>query len=184
MRKLPEVLTDDEGSRLLAVRNRRYPSGLRDWCVINIMLSAGLRAAEVLDLKWHGIELASGKLMVRRGKGKKDRVLWFNGILQETLGKWRARCPDSLYVFPTNQGKRQHDSALRAMVKRRGVKAGIAKDVHPHMLRHSFATRLYRESKDIRLTQKALGHADLSTTMIYTHLVDEDMEASLKAQSW
>jgi integrase/recombinase XerD len=67
------------------------------------------------------------------------------------------------------------------MVKRRGNKAGIQhKDVHPHMLRHTFATELYRQTKDIRLVQKALGHSDLSTTMIYTHIVDEDMEAALK----
>ena len=67
------------------------------------------------------------------------------------------------------------------MVKRRGQKAGLGhKDVHPHMLRHTFATELYRQTKDIRLVQKALGHADLSTTMIYTHIVDDDLEAALK----
>jgi integrase/recombinase XerD len=74
-----------------------------------------------------------------------------------------------------------HASALRAMVKRRGDKAGLQhKDVHPHMLRHTFATELYRQTKDIRLVQKALGHSDLSTTMIYTHIVDADLEAALK----
>jgi len=66
------------------------------------------------------------------------------------------------------------------MVKRRGRKAGIAKDVHPHMLRHTYATELYRQNKDIRLVQKALGHASLSTTMIYTHIVDDDLEAAMR----
>ncbi len=66
------------------------------------------------------------------------------------------------------------------MVKRRAEKAGIVKDVHPHMLRHTFATEFYRQTKDIRLTQKMLGHADLSTTMIYTHVVDEDAEKAMR----
>ncbi len=69
------------------------------------------------------------------------------------------------------------------MVKRRADKAGIPKDVHPHMLRHTFATEFYRQTKDIRLTQKMLGHADLSTTMIYTHIVDADAEAAMRAFS-
>jgi integrase/recombinase XerD len=67
------------------------------------------------------------------------------------------------------------------MVKRRARKAGITKDVHPHMCRHTYATELYRASKDIRLVQKALGHASLSTTMIYTHIVDDDMEEAMRA---
>jgi integrase/recombinase XerD len=67
------------------------------------------------------------------------------------------------------------------MMKRRGKKAGIAKGVHPHMLRHTYATKLYREKKNIRLVQKALEHAHLSTTMIYPHIVDDDMEAAMRA---
>ena len=71
-------------------------------------------------------------------------------------------------------------TAPRAMVKRWSSKAGLTKDVHPHMLRHTFATELYRQTKEIRLVQKALGHSDLSTTMIYTHILDEDLAAALK----
>ena len=82
---------------------------------------------------------------------------------------------------PTRKGTPTYSAALRAMVKRRGRKAGLGhKDVHPHMLRHTFATELYRQTKDIRLVQKALGHADLSTTMIDTPIVDNDLEAALK----
>jgi hypothetical protein len=72
------------------------------------------------------------------------------------------------------------DRDLRAMVKLRAQKVGITKDVHPHMLRHTFATDLYRDTKDIRLVQKTLGHADLSTTMIYTHLVDDDVAHAMR----
>jgi integrase/recombinase XerD len=99
------------------------------------------------------------------------------------LRRWRAQRPQSAngLLFTTLKGTPIHASALRAMVKRRGTKAGLRhKDVHPHMLRHTFATELYRQTKDIRLVQKALGHSDLSTTMIYTHIVDEDLEVALK----
>ena len=72
------------------------------------------------------------------------------------------------------------DRDMRAMVKRRAQKVGLTKDVHPHMLRHTFATDLYRVTKDIRLVQKTLGHADLSTTMIYTHLVDDDVAHAMR----
>jgi integrase/recombinase XerD len=125
----------------------------------------------------------SGKLTVRQGKGKKDRILWLNEPVLEDLRQWRGRRPASAngLLFTTLAGRPIYASALRAMVKRRGNKAGLQhKDVHPHMLRHTFATELYRQTKDIRMVQKCLGHSDLSTTMIYTHIVDEDMEAALK----
>ena len=83
-------------------------------------------------------------------------------------------------LFTTLEGKLLSDRYLRVMVKRYGTKAGVLKDVHPHTLRHTFATDLYRETKNIRLVQKALGHADLSTTMIYTHIVDDELEDALK----
>ena len=141
---------------------------------------SGLRAGEVLNLTWRDMDLQTGKLLVRRGKGDKDRQVWVNGDTVELLRAWRERTPASRYAFPTLKGTRMYDSALREMVKRRGIKAGIAKDVHPHMLRHTYATELYRETKDIRLVQKALGHAHLSTTMIYTHIVDDDMETAMR----
>lgn len=84
-------------------------------------------------------------------------------------------------IFTTLDGNPVSVRYVQAMVKRHAARAGITKSVHPHTLRHSFATDLYRETKDIRLTQKALGHANSATTQIYTHLVDEDLEAALKS---
>jgi integrase/recombinase XerD len=84
-------------------------------------------------------------------------------------------------IFTTLAGKPVSVRYVQAAVKRYTARAGITKSVPPHALRHSFATDLYRETKDIRLTQKALGHANLATTQIYTHLVDEDLEAALKS---
>ena len=179
--KLPEVLTQDECRALAAATNPRYLTGLRDRCIIRLMLNTGLRSAECLDLKLTDIDWNSGQMMVREGKGQKDRALWINPDVLELLQKWRARRPDgSDYLFITGKGGPVSGRALKAMVERRGKKAGLTKHVHPHTLRHSFATEMYRQTKDIRRVQKMLGHADLSTTMIYTHIVDEDVETAMK----
>ncbi len=180
-RRLPDVLTRDEARALLATPNRYYPTGQRDLCMLKLMLNAGLRASEVLSLTWRDGDLHTGRLVIRRGKGDKDRQVWVNDEVLAQMRAWRERSPESRYCFPTLKGTRIYDAALREMVKRRGRKAGISKDVHPHMLRHTYATELYRETKDIRLVQKALGHANLSTTMIYTHIVDDDMETAMLA---
>jgi len=180
-RRLPEVLTRAEARALLATPNRSYPTGQRDRCLLKLMLNAGLRASEVLNLTWRDVDLQTGKLLLRRAKGDKDRQVWVNDDTLALLRAWRERTPPSPYCFPTLNGTRIYSAALREMVKRRGRKAGISKDVHPHMLRHTYATELYRATKDIRLVQKALGHAQLSTTMIYTHIVDDDLETAMRA---
>jgi len=108
-------------------------------------------------------------------------VLWLNEEALEWLRRWRERRPvQRAVLFTTLAGKPLRDNYLRVMVKRYGQKARIGKDVHPHMLRHTFATDLYRETKNIRLVQKALGHASLGTTMIYTHIVDDELEDALR----
>ncbi len=180
-RRLPEVLTREEAAALLSAPSRYYPTGRRDRCIIKLMLNAGLRASEVLNLAWRDVDLQTGKLVVRKGKGNKDRQVWVGDETLCLLRIWREEAPACPWCFPTLGGTRIHSAQLRAMVKRRGKKAGIRKDVHPHICRHTYATELYRSSKDIRLVQKALGHASLSTTMIYTHIVDDDMEEAMRA---
>lgn len=184
-RKLPEVLTEDEQARLLAQPNPRYPTGERNYLLMRLMLNAGLRLAEATALKWRDIDLTTGKLMVRQGKGAKDRTLWVGEGDVERLRSWRERqaavCGSCEYVFTTLQGRPLSHRYVQQMVKRYAAKAGIEKNVHPHTLRHSFATDLYRETGKIRLVQKALGHSDLSTTQIYTHIVDEELEEALKS---
>jgi site-specific recombinase XerD len=150
-------------------------------CLITLMLNAGLRASEAFHLRAWDIDWTSGQIMVREGKGKKDRCLWLNEADLDLLRSRKSRRPIAgELLFTTLHGTPLKDRDLRAMVKRRARKAGIVKDVHPHMLRHTFATDLYRVTKDIRLVQKTLGHADLSTTMIYTHLVDDDVVHAMR----
>lgn len=180
-KKLPETLNTEERRTLLSAPRRQAPTGHRDLCMITLMLNTGLRASEVLHLRVRDIDWTSGQLMVREGKGKKDRTLWLNEPDLELLRSWRVRRPVAgELLFTTLHGTPVKDRDLREMVKRRAHKVGITKDVHPHMLRHTFATDLYRATKDIRLVQKTLGHADLSTTMIYTHLVDDDMAHAMR----
>jgi site-specific recombinase XerD len=147
------------------------------------MLNTGLRAAEVLNIKTRDIDWSTGKLMVRQGKGKKDRSSWIGEEDLALLQRWvikKARLPESAWLFTSRDGKLIQTRYLRYMVKRLAKKAGISKDVHPHTLRHTFATDLYRQTKNLRLTQKALGHSQITSTMIYTHIIDDELEDALK----
>ena len=177
---LPEVLTSEERQALLSSPNPACRTGLRNLCMLALMLNAGLRSAELLNLHPRDIDPATGRLKVRQGKGKKDRILWLSEADLELLQRWLKIRPDSQYLFCTLSGGKILSRYLRYLVKRLSTQAGIAKDIHPHTLRHTFATDLYRETKNIRLVQKALGHSDLSTTMIYTHIVDEELEEAMK----
>jgi len=183
--KLPTVLTEGEQAKLLEQPNPRYPTGERNRTLLQLMLNTGLRLAEVTALKWHDLDLTIGKLMVRQGKGAKDRTLWVAEADIDRLRSWRERqakqCGDCANVFTTLEGKPLGHRYVQRMVKRYSAKAGIDKNISPHTLRHSFATDLYRETSKIRLVQKVLGHSDLSTTMIYTHIFDEEVEGALKS---
>lgn len=178
--RIPETLTDDERLALLRMPNPKCPTGLRNLCMMTLMLNTGLRASEVLNLKTKDINWTSGKLMVRQGKNKKDRTLWLNEDDLELLRQWREKKPESDYLFSTLEGKAVNDRYLRALVARLAKKAGIDKNVHPHTLRHSFATDLYRQTKDLRMVQKALGHSNIQTTTIYTHVIDDDLENAMR----
>ncbi len=181
-KKLPKVLTFEEQRALVAQPNPRYLSGLRNRCLIRIGLEAGLRAGELVALKPGHLDMRTCRLVVREGKGAKDRVLWISDDLRDLIGRWLARRPPSPWLFPTRDGGQINTRYLRTMVKHYAVKAGIAEAerVTPHVLRHTFATDLLRETKNIILVQKALGHSDVSTTMIYTHVQDDELEAALR----
>lgn len=184
--QLPKILTDEEVERLLSQPNRRYWGPHRDYLFMRVILKAGLRASEATGLRPAHVDLMSGKLMVREGKGAKDRTLWLGEEVLEELRSWVDRRADvagaSDYLFPTRKGTEVATSHLRRSVKRYARKAelGEVERVSPHTLRHTFATRLLEATGNIRQVQKALGHADISTTMVYTHVVDEELEAAMK----
>lgn len=181
-KRLPEVLNREEQEALLSAPNLKAPTGLRNYAMLTLFLNLGLRVAEAVNLKVNDIDWSNGQLVVRQGKGKKDRVLWLTDEDIKTLKSWLAIRPvDSVYLFCPLKGGYMNDRYIRDFVKRYSFKKGIKKDVHPHTLRHSFATDLFRKTGNIRLVQKALGHASIATTMIYTHIVDEQLESALKS---
>jgi site-specific recombinase XerD len=184
--RIPEVLTATEQEALLAQPNPRYPTGERNRTLLRLMLDTGLRLSEATALRWRDIDLATGKLTVRQGKGSKDRTLWITDEDLEMLRSWRQRQARDVsggceFIFTTLAGTAVSSRYVQQMVKRYAARAGIEKNIHPHTLRHSFATDLYRQTTNIRLTQKALGHANLATTQIYTHIVDEELEGALRS---
>ena len=204
-RKIPEVLSREEQKKLLNVFNTRYLSPHRNKTMISLMLNTGLRLSEVINLKWKHLDLQTGKLKVVEGKGSKDRILWINNETLEKLRNWRERQVKEVgnmdHVFTTSTGNKLDPSDIRSMIYTYSKKAGIQEEIEkhykdekgnelldtykekkikPHTLRHTFATDLLRETNNLRLVQKTLGHSDISTTQIYTHIVDSEMEEALK----
>ncbi len=184
-RKLPVVLTGDEREALLAQPNSRYPTGERNYIMLRVMLDTGLRLSETTCLRWDNIHFLSGKLKVQEGKGAKNRILWLSKKIISLLKKWKDRQGIEIgsveHVFTTLSGVSLNGRYVRAMIKRYSKKAKITKSVSPNTLRHTFAIELYKVTKNIRIVQKALGHSDLSTTMVYSDIVDGELEEAMKS---
>lgn len=184
-RKIPDILTEEEQQKLLDVFNMRYLSPHRNKTMIKLFLDSGLRLSEMINLKWKDINLQTGKLKVVQGKGAKDRVIWINDGILDMLREWRERQVKDVgavdYVFSTKKGDKLNPRDVRQMVYTYAKKAGITdKEVSPHTFRHTFASDLLRATNNLRKVQKALGHSDISTTQIYTHIVDEELEEAMK----
>lgn len=183
-KKIPEFLTVQEQEQLINVFNVRYFSSHKNKVMIQLFLNTGLRLAEMIDCKWKDINLMTGQLKVVEGKGKKDRIVWIDEDMIAILEQWKERQSKELgkqeYVFTNRYGKQLVARDIREMVTAYSIKAGIEKHVSPHTLRHSFATDLLRVTDNIRKVQKALGHSDISTTQIYTHIVDSELEEAMK----
>ena len=191
-RRLPVVLTADESERLVMAAGRRYPSNLRNRALLLVMLDAGLRLSECLHLEWRDLELLTGELKVRQGKGRKDRLVWLGERAVEALVAWRRRQVDEVSrrggnlvhapAFSTLAGGALGARYVQRMVERLAGRARIFyKRVSPHTLRHTFATDLYRRTRDLALVAKALGHSSITTTTIYTHLTDPELETAMRA---
>jgi integrase/recombinase XerD len=178
-RPIPDVLTPDEQAQLLAA----MPSGTllqrRNLVMVRLMLNAGLRSHEVCDLRLQDISWSSGKLKVR-GKGGRQRILWLQSDDLSLLKSYVEAATPSGILFQTGTGKKIDTRFLRTVVGSLGDRAGLEKGVHPHLLRHTFATDLLRETKNLPLVMKSLGHSDIGTTQIYLHIVDDELEAAMK----
>jgi integrase/recombinase XerC len=173
-RKLPQVLDPDEAARLVEVPTD-VPLGRRDRALLELFYSSGLRLSELCALHWRDLDLAEGLVTVR-GKGGKQRVVPVGSHARKALAEWRgdSACKsgggDDAPVFPGRGGKPIGPRAVQLRLRKLALQQGLFKRVHPHLLRHSFASHVLESSGDLRGVQELLGHADIATTQIYTHL--------------
>lgn len=172
-RTLPEALSPDQAARLLAFQ-ARDPLALRDKAAFELFYSSGLRLAELAGLAVDDVNLADGTVRVT-GKGAKTRVVPVGRCALEALRAWlavrdRFAAARQAALFLARTGARLSPRAIQARLKGWARRQEIAANVHPHVLRHSFASHLLQSSGDLRAVQEMLGHASISTTQVYTHL--------------
>lgn len=169
-RKLPQVLDVDEASQLVEVA-ADVPLGRRDHAMLELFYSSGLRVSEVCALRWRDLDFELGLVSVL-GKGSKQRIVPVGSHARNALQAWRVEStgqPDG-FVFPGRAGRPITARAIQLRFKQLALRQGVLKRIHPHLLRHSFASHVLESSGDLRGVQELLGHADISTTQIYTHL--------------
>ena len=172
-RRLPATLDPDQLGQLLDAP-AETPLGLRDTAIVELFYSSGLRLAELVGLDLG--DLDPGDAMVEvTGKGAKTRRVPVGRLALEALRRWLAvrsglAAADERALFVSERGGRLHPRTVQARLRRLALERGAARNVHPHLLRHSFASHLLESSGDLRAVQELLGHANISTTQIYTHL--------------
>ena len=172
-KRLPENLDADRMARLLYVPGDS-PIALRDRAILELLYSSGLRLAELTGLNTGDIDLADSTVSVT-GKGNKDRIIPVGRFAKEAITKWLAARPaladpDETAIFVSQRGTRISPRSVQARVDYWAKRQGIDTRVYPHLFRHSFASHLLESSHDLRGVQELLGHANISTTQVYTHL--------------
>jgi integrase/recombinase XerD len=181
-RSLPQSLTEEEVDSLLAAPNVTDPLGHRDRAMLELLYATGVRVSELINLKMSQMNLNQGVLRII-GKGDRERLIPLGDEAQDWLREFiegpRVEIlleRQSEYLFPTRRGDRMTRQAFWHIIKRYGKKAGVAKKLSPHTVRHAFATHLLNNGADLRVVQLLLGHSDVSTTQIYTHVARERMK--------
>ena len=182
---LPEYLTTEEVDRLEAAIDLTSAEGHRNRAIIEVFFSCGLRVSELVELKLSNLFL-NERFMRVVGKGGKERLVPISQRAVGALELWfddrrqmRIKPGEDDYVFLNRRGHHLTRTMILIMVKRLGEAAGIKKTLSPHTLRHSFATALLRGGADLRVIQVLLGHADIATTEIYTHMDDESLRQAV-----
>ncbi|MEX2525125.1 MAG: site-specific tyrosine recombinase XerD [Gammaproteobacteria bacterium] len=181
-RPLPKTLTEDEVESLLTAPDTAAPLGMRDRTMLEVLYATGLRVTELVGLRLDQVNLRQGVVRVV-GKGDKERLVplgeealyWLDRYLREARADLYKGLPDAT-LFPSSRGRPQTRQTFWHTVKRHALKAGIKKPLSPHVLRHAFATHLLNHGADLRVVQMLLGHSDISTTQIYTHIARQRLK--------
>lgn len=184
---LPEVLSTLDIAALLDAPEPNKANGVRDRAMLELAYASGLRVSELIGLKLANVNQEAGFLRVF-GKGSKERIVPFGGSANDALNTYLATARPQLlkgivseYLFVARQGKPMTRQAFWKQLRIYAAKAGLKSGISPHSLRHSFATHLLEGGADLRAVQMMLGHSDISTTQIYTHITRERLK-SLHAQ--
>jgi integrase/recombinase XerD len=175
-RRLPEPLARGEVDQLLAAIDPKPIPALRDRAMIELLYATGLRVSELVGLGLNDVDL-EGRVLLARGKGSKERMIPIGAPAAEAVKSYMAGCRERLLgrrrsrdLFVSGRGGRLTRQGFAKLLQRHARAAGIARRISPHKLRHSFATHLLEGGADLRAVQAMLGHADVSTTQIYTHV--------------
>ncbi|MBK9609652.1 MAG: tyrosine recombinase XerC [Betaproteobacteria bacterium] len=172
-KKLPDALSPDEATRLVGI-DGDSPLAIRDRAMLELFYSSGLRLSELAGLTIDRVDWTSGEVRVW-GKGAKERIVPVGEPAMRALARWReARAdlaaPGSNALFVSQQGAPISVRSIQMRMKAWAIKQGLPRHVHPHMLRHSFASHVLQSSGDLRAVQEMLGHASIASTQVYTHL--------------
>lgn len=175
--KLPKVLSIEEVDALIAAPDRSKPQGIRDVAMLELLYASGMRISELIELDLEDVHLTMGFVRVF-GKGGKERIVPLGRGALNAVSKYLERAryelqgsyPKTSALFINQRGKRLTRQGCWKLIKQHAQTANIQKELTPHVLRHSFATHLIENGADLRAVQEMLGHADISTTQIYTHI--------------
>jgi tyrosine recombinase XerC len=177
-RRLPSILTKDHLQSLIHSADEDTPQGLRNRAILELMYAAGIRLSEIVRLDLKNIDLAERTALVR-GKGNKERMVLIGAPAEDALRHYLTNGRPKLVdgetdaLFLNRDGGRLSGRSIQQIVRRQALRAGLDVRVHPHLLRHSFATHLLDGGAELRVVQELLGHASASTTQIYTHVTEE-----------
>jgi site-specific recombinase XerD len=169
---LPDYFTKEELASMI-----NHLTNIKHKFLISIGYCAGLRRSEIQKLTLQDIDVKKNRIFIRSAKGKKDRYTVFSGNLKGMLNDYLAEYTPKVYLFESNTpGKKYSTTSMARVLKNTAKAVGIQRRVHLHMLRHSFATHLLEDGKDITYVQQLLGHADIKTTQKYTHIINDAIE--------
>jgi integrase/recombinase XerD len=182
-KKLPITLTEDEVETLLNAPRDDTAIGRRDRAMLELMYATGVRTSELIDLHLNQLNLSQGFIRLM-GKGNKERIVPIGEIASDCIKQYIALDRDMIlkgrlsdFIFPTQKSHKMTRQGFWQLIKKYAQIAGIAKPISPHTVRHAFATHLINHGADLRVVQLLLGHSDVATTQIYTHVAKERMKS-------